>query len=93
MSFVSEDNFAAVWERTIEPSQRNLPPDAARYFLNLQFTAADHARMNFLAAKAQNGSLSEAEEAELGNFMQLGWFLDLLKSKARLALGVQHPGA
>ena len=43
--------------------------------------------MNELAAKARAGSLPEAEEAELWNYMQLGWFLDLMKSKARLALG------
>jgi hypothetical protein len=49
--------------------------------------------MDELAAKARTGSLSEMEEAELGNFMQLGWFLDLLKSKARLALNIRPADA
>ena len=93
MSLVLEENFAGVWERTIQPEQRSLTPDAARYFLKLQFTDADRARMNHLAAKARAGSLSETEEAELGNFMQLGWFLDLLKSKARLSLGIRPADA
>ena len=89
MSLVLEENFAGVWERTIQAGNRELTSYAARYFLTLAFTSGDRARMNDLAAKARAGSLSETEEAELGNFMQLGWFLDLLKSKARLCLGIR----
>ena len=88
MSIVAEGNFAEVWERTIRPGEPDLSPDAARYFLKLQFTGVDKSRMDQLAAKARNGSLSADEEAELGNYMQLGWFLDLMKSKARLSLGM-----
>ena len=85
---VVENNFAGVWERTIEAAHSDLTPDAARYFLALRFADSDRARINDLAA-ARAGSLSEAEEGELGNFMQLGWFLDFLKSKARLALEIR----
>ena len=77
----------AILERTIRPHQGDLPPDAARYLLKLQFAEADRARMNVLAAKAREGSLAQEEETELTNYMQLGWFIDLLKSKARLSLG------
>lgn len=93
MHLVLEENFAGVWERTIQPGERSLTPDAARYFLTLEFTGADRARMNDLAARARASSLSETEEAELGNFMQLGWFLDLMKSKARLSLGIRPADA
>jgi hypothetical protein len=93
MNLVLEESFAGVWERTIQPGERSLTPDAARYFLTLEFTGADRARMNDLAAKARAGALSETEEAELGNFMQLGWFLDLVKSKARLSLGIRPADA
>ena len=44
--------------------------------------------MNELAAKARAGALKEPEEAELRTYMELGWFLDLFKSKARLSLGL-----
>ena len=87
MSMVVDENFAEVWERTVQPSLADLPPDAARYFLKLQFAPADQARMNELAAKARGGDLSSEEETELASYMQLGWFLDLVKSKARLSLG------
>ena len=84
MSTVVANSFAEVWERTIQPSQANLTPDAARYFLQLRFDAKDLGRMNELAATARTGSLTQ--EHELENYMQLGWFLDLMKSKARLSL-------
>ena len=86
---VTDDSFAEVWERTVPPHGNDLSVHAARYFLNLRFMDADLARMNELAARARVGSLTPGEEAELGNYMQLGWFLDLMKSKARLALGLR----
>ena len=89
MSMVADGSFAEVWERTIRPGEADLTRDVAEYFLKLQFTDADKARMNELAAKAREGSLTEREETELGNYMQLGWFLDLMKSKARLSLGMR----
>lgn len=93
MSLVVEEDFSSVWERTIQPTERGLTPDAARYFLKLEFADADRTRMNELSARARAGLLSESEEAELGNFMQVGWFLDLMKSKARLSLGISPADA
>ncbi len=86
MDMVIGESFVSVWERTIKPDQADLPSDAARYFLKLQFVEADRARMNELAARARVGALLPEEESELANYMQLGWFIDLLKSKARLCL-------
>src|SRR6266446_5770419 len=88
VSTMTAESFAGVWERTIRPGQADLPPEAARYFLKLQFAESDRARMNALAAKARAGALAQEEEAEMANYMQLGWFIDLIKSKARLSLGL-----
>jgi hypothetical protein len=82
------DEFAEVWERTLQSNLADLPPEAARYFLKMNFAEADHERMNALAAKARAGALADKEESELANYMRLGWFLDLIKSKARLSLGL-----
>jgi hypothetical protein len=82
------EEFAEVWERTLQSGQADLPPEAARYFLKMHFADADYKRMNALAAKARAGTLAEKEESELANYMQMGWFLDLIKSKARLSLGL-----
>lgn len=87
MSTAIEHNFAEVWERTIQPGRADLTPDAARYFLQLHFAEADLARMNQLAADARAGSLTQEQQSELDSYMQLGWFLDLMKSKARLSVG------
>ena len=89
MSLVVDEGFVEVWERTVQPAHADLPPDAAKYFLKLQFADADRSRMNELAAKARGGALAREEEAELANYMQMGWFLDLMKSKARLSLGLR----
>ena len=88
MSMVSGEGLAEVWERTVRPEQADLPPEAARYFLKLQFAETDRTRMYALAAKARGGALAPEEETELANYMQLGWFLDLIRSKARLSLGL-----
>lgn len=85
---VISEEIAEVWERTIQSGQADLTPEAANYFLKMQFAEADHERMNALAAKARTGTLAEKEESELANYMQMGWFLDLIKSKARLSLGL-----
>ena len=88
MNTLVDEGLAEVWERMIKPGQADLPHEAARYFLKLQFAEADRARMNGLAAKARAGALLPEEESELANYMQLGWFIDLIKSKARLSLGL-----
>lgn len=93
MSMVIGESLAEVWERTVQPDQADLPPEAARYFLKLQFTEADRERMNTLAAKARAATLAQEEEMELANYMQLGWFIDLVKSKARLSLGLAAANA
>jgi hypothetical protein len=69
--------MADILERTIHPELADLPADAARYFLHLEFAAIDRERMNELAAKARAGTVKEAQEAELRAYMELGWFLDL----------------
>lgn len=92
MSMVIAEGFAEVWERMIQSGHADLPPEAARYFLKLDFAEADRARMNELAAKSRAGALAPEEETESANYMQLGWFIDLVKSKARLSLGLPAAG-
>jgi len=87
MNTAVEHSVAEVWERVIQPTRGDMTPEAARYFLQLHFDAADLSRMNQLAAAARAGSLMLEEQSELDSYMQVGWFLDLMKSKARLSLG------
>jgi hypothetical protein len=76
----------AVLSRVIRPERDDLSPEAARSLLNLAFEQADLDRMHELAVKGQKGPLSREEQAEIAEYRQVGLLLDLLKSKARLAL-------
>ena len=75
----------AIWERVIQ-FEEQLSPPAARALLNVQFSSRDHERMHQLAANARAATLTAKEEAELDIYERLGCVLDILHSKARLAL-------
>jgi hypothetical protein len=77
---------AAILGRLIRPEQDDLSPDAARSILRLDFGAQDRVRMHELAVKAQHGTLTEADEAELASYRGVGRLLELLRSKARRSL-------
>ena len=68
-----------------------LSEDAARSILRLDFTSADRERMNDLAAKAREGSLTSAENEELEHYLRLGDLLAILQSKARRSLPNRQP--
>lgn len=88
MSAVSTSE-TAIWERVIQPERANLPPGAAQFFLSLSFGQDDLARIHELAAKNQQGTLSAEEAEALRNYRQIGLQIDLLRSKARLAISPQ----
>jgi hypothetical protein len=73
----------SLWERLIEPEENEMTAEAARYLLTLKFPAADIDRMNELAAKAREGTLTPDEVDELEAYIRVGNRLSILKSKAR----------
>ena len=75
-----------IWSRTIQPEQGTLPPEAAQALLKLKLTADDLARVNELSAKAQEGTITDEEERQLDNYLNVGRALELIKAKARLSL-------
>jgi hypothetical protein len=77
---------ADVFRRVFEPEKPNLSPAAARSILQLDFKSEDRDRMNALAAKAQRGSLTKEENAELDTYIQVGHLLAIMQSKARQSL-------
>lgn len=88
MSLLTTTSEIAIWERVIRSERGDLPPEAARFFLNLAFDRDDLDRMHDLAAKNQEGLLAPDEQEALRNYRQIGLQLDLLRSKARRA--IQH---
>ena len=86
MSLLSTASEIAIWERVIHSERGDLPPEAARFFLNLAFDQDDLDQMHDLAIKNQEGSLAPDEQEALRNYRQIGLQLDLLRSKARQAI-------
>ncbi|MCE9531699.1 MAG: hypothetical protein K8T89_11340 [Planctomycetes bacterium] len=65
---------------------RGVSQALARHLLELRFSEEDNARINDLAARNQEGSLSRSEQDELRNFANAGCLLGILHAKARRAL-------
>jgi uncharacterized protein YnzC (UPF0291/DUF896 family) len=77
---------AVILNRVIKPNRADLPPEVARAFLQFEFDQKDCERMHELALKAQRGALLTDEKDELDSYRRIGYFLDLMRSKARKAL-------
>lgn len=77
---------AKILGRLIMPQKSQLSPDAARSILELKFQPADQVQVDRLSAKAQEGSLTPAERAELEEYIRVADLLAMLKSKARQSL-------
>jgi hypothetical protein len=80
----------AILRRVLEPDKPTFSAQAARDILALDFRPTDKERMHQLAAKAREGTLSPAEQAETNNYERVGHLLNLLQSKARRSLKVLH---
>lgn len=76
----------ALWGRLLDPVSTALSPEAARYLLNLRFPQSDLDRMQELAEKAREGTLTLEEHIEMDNYERVGHVLSLMKSKARQSL-------
>jgi len=80
-------NFEPViWARLIQTPKEPISPEAARYLLSIDFSEADHARMQELMDKSNKGTLSSDEDAELGSYVYIANVLSVLHSQARVAL-------
>ena len=82
-SATTETSEMAILRRIVDPEQPFLSEEATRAILRLDFSAADRARMNQLAAKNREGKLTPTEEQELNSYIRVGQTLGILQSKAR----------
>jgi hypothetical protein len=76
----------AILSRVFRPERGSWSKAAAESVLDFDFPPADVRRMNALAAKARQGTLSASEAEQLDNYRDVGRLLELLQSKARLSL-------
>jgi hypothetical protein len=84
---------AMILERLIKPDEADFSPEAAHSILRMEFQAVDQERVNLLSSKAQEGTLTTRERAELEDYIRVADLLAMLQSKARLSLknaGLPH---
>ena len=86
MKAIAENSEAAIWNRVVDPKTGDLSREAAESFLRICLPEVDRQRVDDLAEKARQGTLTSAEDAELENYRHVGRLLELLKSKARQSL-------
>jgi hypothetical protein len=75
------------------PGGGDLPPEVARYVLELDFPRWAHEQYQALSDKAQDGALSPEERAELEEYLAADAVLSAIQSKARRSLKKHSPAA
>jgi hypothetical protein len=86
------DIALGVLRRLIDGRAGELPPAVAEAVLRLGLLDEDQARMQELASKSNQGTLTPDEAEEYDGYIAAADLLSLWKSKARLALK-HHPSA
>ena len=83
---VSLDFEPAIWARLIQAPKAAISPEAARYLMAIDFGDADHARMQELMERSNEGMLTPEETAELDGYVNISNVLSVMHSQARVAL-------
>ena len=76
----------AMLEQIVQPKTGTFSAELAEYVLAMTFPKAAIEQYLKLSAKAQTGTLTPAEEAELDDYLNANTMLAVLKSKARNSL-------
>ncbi len=79
-------NAGGILEQILDPLTDCLTLQAALKIVGFEVDSETQERVNELAAKAQAGSLSEAEKADYHDFVEAFDLVAILKSKARMLL-------
>ncbi len=93
MSSAAANTEAEILSRIIAPGKPVLPVHTAEVILALEFPEEDRDRMDQLAEKAREGTLTHEEQLEIDAYERVGSFLSLLQSKARISLKKAHQEA
>jgi hypothetical protein len=80
---------SSILARLLDLRSEQLTPAAAEFFLGIQFSEQDIARMNHLSDLAQEGALNTNQGAELDAYIRVGNLLALMQSRARRLVKAQ----
>ncbi len=82
---------ATILSRALETKGGRVPPEGARFILDLRIREEDKKRMLKLLEKQQKGPITAAERDELESYVQADNVLSILKARAILALKQAGP--
>jgi hypothetical protein len=83
-------NAATVLDGLLDPLSRCLDSESARRLIELRVDPSVQERIDILADRANEGQLSEDEQAEYEALINAADFISILKVKARRHLGSSH---
>jgi hypothetical protein len=81
---------AAIIGRIGKRDRSDFSPELAREILSIQLGPEDQRHMRELSVKAQEGTLTPAEQGEVESYRRIGYWLGVLWSRARPSL--KHAG-
>lgn len=80
---------AEIFARTLDVHPEQMTPEVASFFLSLELSEFDRGRAKELAERAREGYLTESESQELDEYRRTGRLIEMMKIKAKLAVGKQ----
>jgi hypothetical protein len=88
---MSQVHDSSVMDRLLEPFGRTLTPAVARELVGLRAPSEEQDRIDELAEKCNEGTLSDEERAEYEDYVRVIHFLGIVQAKARAILA-REPG-
>jgi hypothetical protein len=82
----------AIIDEMLEPLAEALTPDAARLLADLKAPPSIQARVDELAAKCNEGQLTERERADYEKYVRIGNLFALIKAKAKRVIAQASHG-
>lgn len=80
------EHDAEIWARLLDADSPEIDEQAAAGLLRMKFRLQDIDRMNLLAEKARQGSLSEPERREIESYNRVGHLMAILQARAQQVL-------
>lgn len=77
---------SAIINEMLEPLTAALTPETAQLMANLKAKPSVERRVNALAEKCNEGTLSEAEQSEYEAYVRIGNVINILKARAKQTL-------
>jgi hypothetical protein len=80
------EHDAEIWARLLDADSTEIDEQAANGLLRMKFRPQDVDRMNALAEKARQGTLSEQERQEIESYNRVGHLMAILQARAKQVL-------